>query len=69
MKENQKIAVVIPAYNEERLIGATIRSVPLEVSYIVVVDDCSKDNTVGEVESEKSTDSRVVLIQHEKIRA
>jgi len=66
LKENQKIAVIIPAYNEERLIASTIRSVPQDVASIIVIDDLSKDNTAGEVESEKNNDQRVVLIKHEK---
>jgi len=62
----KSLAVVIPAYNEERLIAATIRSVPDEINHIVVVDDKSKDNTVGEIEAISEHNPRVVLIRHEK---
>ncbi|HWZ50036.1 MAG TPA: glycosyltransferase [Granulicella sp.] len=45
---NPRVAVIIPAYNEEKVIVRTIRSVMLS-SYknirILVVDDGSKDNT------------------------
>jgi len=61
-----KIAVVIPAHNEERLIAGTIKTIPDMVSHIIVVDDCSKDNTIGEVQAVSEHDPRVVIISHEK---
>ncbi|MFT3927879.1 MAG: glycosyltransferase family 2 protein [Myxococcales bacterium] len=39
------IAVVVPAYNEARLIGRTLARVPAFVRHIVVVDDGSVDGT------------------------
>jgi glycosyltransferase involved in cell wall biosynthesis len=45
MYRNKKIAVSIPAYNEEKLIEATIKSVPDYVDFIVPVNDASKDRT------------------------
>jgi glycosyltransferase involved in cell wall biosynthesis len=43
MIEGRRIAVVVPAYNEARLIGATLRGVPSFVDDIIVVDDSSTD--------------------------
>ena len=64
--EGKRIAVVIPAYNEEKLIGATIEGVPPYVEKIVVVDDCSRDSTVACVEAYAAQDpERVLLIRHE----
>src|SRR5690606_32078622 len=59
------IAVVIPAYNEEQLIGQTVRGIPAYVDLIIVVDDCSKDRT-GECVQQfvDSQPGRVHLIQH-----
>ncbi len=37
--------MVIPAHNEERLIGRTLRGVPAYVDHVVVVDDASDDTT------------------------
>lgn len=46
MLNNKKIAVVIPALNEERLIGQVIEAIPGFVDHILVVDDGSSDRTV-----------------------
>ena len=57
-----RIAVIVPAYNEERLIQKTLASVPAEVDAIYVVDDASQDATwsrLGEV-----SDPRVRRIRH-----
>ena len=40
-----KISCVIPAYNEEKCIAAVIAKLRPFVDEIIVVDDCSKDNT------------------------
>src|SRR3989338_354943 len=45
-KQNKKIWIVIPAYNEERMIGKVIDSLKKEnLNNIIVIDDCSHDNT------------------------
>lgn len=49
MNKEQRVAVIIPAKNEEERIAATImaaRSIP-HVDLVVVVDDGSTDNTQG----------------------
>lgn len=66
MYKEKTIAVVIPAYNEEKLIGRVIDTMPIFVDKMVIVDDCSKDNTSIVVQSyvDKNPD-RIVLIRHE----
>jgi glycosyltransferase involved in cell wall biosynthesis len=64
MLEGKSVAVVIPAYDEEKLIAATIAGVPGFVDRIVVVDDRSKDGTAAAVEA--LGDDRVELIRHER---
>lgn len=45
MLNNKKIAVVVPAYNEAAQIGIVIESMPDFVDRIVIVNDCSSDDT------------------------
>lgn len=51
MYRKRKIAVVIPAYNEERLIAHTIIGVPAYVDFIIPTNDCSKDNTADQIQT------------------
>lgn len=68
MFEGKKIGVVVPAYNEERLIGRVIETMPDFVDKIVVIDDQSKDRTVQIVQEYMRKDERIDLICHEKNR-
>ena len=45
MLNDKTVAVVIPAYNEENQIVQVLEGIPAFVDRIVVVDDCSTDNT------------------------
>ena len=67
MYKDMTIAVVVPAYNEEKLIGRVIETMPEYVDKIVVVDDKSRDKTVDVVKDHQASsgDDRVALIQHE----
>ncbi len=49
MIENRSVAVVIPAYNEEKQIGMVLKMIPDFVDRIIVVDDGSQDQTSREV--------------------
>ncbi len=66
IKGDRLLAVVIPAYNEETLIGRTIEGIPDYVDKIVVVDDCSQDSTLEKIhQCQKKYPHRIVLIQHQ----
>lgn len=41
------VAVVIPAFNEERAIAEAVASVPAFVDHVIVVDDASRDATAA----------------------
>lgn len=65
MVQGKSVAVVVPAYNEEALIGRTLDSIPEYVDKIVVVDDCSQDGTSACVaERAARQPERILLIQH-----
>jgi len=67
------LSIIIPAYNEEKTIAVILKKVA-EVQLIggfdkqiVVVNDCSKDNTIGSVEAFRSEnpDVHIKLVSHE----
>jgi glycosyltransferase involved in cell wall biosynthesis len=47
MLEGKTIAVVVPAYNEERLVARAVAQIPAFVDHVIVVDDASTDGTVA----------------------
>lgn len=61
MYQSKRITVVIPAYNEEAFITDVIISLPDFVDHVIVVDDCSKDNT-SKIAS-MCNDNRVVVLK------
>jgi len=66
MYRNKTIAVVVPAYNEEKLIGKVLQTIPPFVDHIVVVDDASRDRTGEVVKDRQKEDSRIIYIPHTK---
>ena len=64
----KKIAVVIPAYNEELLIGETLAGIPDFVARIYAVNDCSTDRTQEVMEYFAAKDPTVIPIRHGKNR-
>jgi len=60
----KSIAVVVPAYNEAKLIEKTLVSIPAFVDRIIVVDDASKDETVSIVERLAKEDPKITLVRH-----
>jgi len=61
----KKIGVVVPAYNEEKLIAHTLTTIPSLVDNIIVVDDKSRDTTAEIIKEIAEEDTRIILIQHE----
>ena len=65
MYRGKKISLVIPAYNEEKLIKPTLENIPQTIDKVYVVDDASKDGMVGVIEEIAKSDKRIELIKHE----
>jgi glycosyltransferase involved in cell wall biosynthesis len=66
MYRGKTVGVVVPAYNEERLLGKVLGTVPAFVDHIVVVDDASSDRTGEVVREHQETDPRIVYLRLKK---
>ena len=63
---SKRIAVIVPAFNEEALLGRTLATIPSFVDDVIVVDDASVDGTSRVAQGTRQP--RVRLIRHEKNR-
>ena len=65
--ENDLVSIVTPAFRAASLVGETIRSV-ISQTYphweMLIVDDCSPDDTRAVVKGWSAQDGRVRLIEH-----
>jgi glycosyltransferase involved in cell wall biosynthesis len=66
MLAGKSVAVVVPAHDEEELVGATIQGIPEFVDRIYVVDDASGDGTIAAARA--TGDGRVEVIAHDRNR-
>lgn len=64
MYREQRIAAVIPAYNESLHIADVIAALPEFVDAVIVVDDGSTDSTAAVVAAVAAHEPRVTLIRH-----
>ena len=63
------VSIIMPSYNAARFIGESINSVLLQTYSnweLLIVDDCSKDNSVEVVRKFANIDKRVVVFSLEK---
>jgi len=66
MLAGKRVAVVVPAHNEEELIVATLQGIPGFVDRVFVVDDASTDETAERARS--VDDPRVEVVVHDRNR-
>ncbi len=61
-----RIAGIIPAFNEERLVGGTVATIPGFVDDVLVIDDGSTDRTI--VRARAAGDDRLLIVRHNRNR-
>lgn len=73
LKEKPTITLAIPAFNEEKTIAKTVQSIiqsdyPADKIEIIIVDDCSKDNTSRKAEEliAQNPAYKIRLLRHEQ---
>jgi glycosyltransferase involved in cell wall biosynthesis len=66
MLERKRVAVVVPAHDEQDLIATTLAGIPAFVDRIYVVDDGSRDATVERARA--TGDSRIEVVAHDRNR-
>jgi len=67
--DNPKISVIISLYNREKFINSTLKSVQnqkMKEIEIIIVDDCSTDNSTNYVKEAQKIDPRIILLKNEK---
>ncbi|MGA1867803.1 MAG: glycosyltransferase family 2 protein [bacterium] len=65
MYKQKSVGVVIPAYNEEKLIGRVIETIPEFIDKIIVVNDQSTDQTKNVVLGyQRDCAARLIYIEH-----
>jgi glycosyltransferase involved in cell wall biosynthesis len=64
--EGKRVAVVIPAYNEEQLLPETLAAIPGFVDRVIIVDDCSHDGTAARANEAASRDSRIAVVVRDR---
>jgi glycosyltransferase involved in cell wall biosynthesis len=68
MLEGKRLAVVVPAHNEEDLLPETLAGIPEFVDRIYVVDDASRDGTIERANAAAAADPRLAVVAHERNR-
>ena len=69
--KNPKISVIIPLYNAGNFLNYSLRSAQnqkMKEIEIILVDDCSTDDTIEKVEKYMKEDERIRLIKNIKNR-
>ena len=69
MKKEELVSIVVPVYNAEKFLKDTVRTV-LEQTYpnweLLLVDDCSNDDSVNIIKEYATKDDRILLLKNEK---
>ena len=66
MYKNKSVGVVVPAYNEEKLISSVLNGIPDYVDSIFIIDDASKDKTVEVALSLAESKNRTEVVRQKR---
>ena len=64
MYRKLETAVVIPCYNEEKMITQTIKKIPEYIDHIIAVNDASTDNTIVVLNKLKKQYSKLIIVDN-----
>jgi dolichol-phosphate mannosyltransferase len=59
------VSVVIPCYNVARHIEEVVGNIPSQVSYIITVNDCSRDETESIIHRLLQENKKIIYLKHE----
>lgn len=66
--KNKLISIIVPVYNAEKFLDDTINSV-INQTYsnweLILINDCSNDNSIEIIKKYKKRDKRIILINNE----
>ena len=71
MQNRSLVSIITPCYNAEQFIRETIESVIAQTYTdweMIIIDDCSTDNSADIIKEFKSRDSRIKYLKTEKVR-
>lgn len=68
MKTMYSVSVLMPVYNEEELLEKALRSIPTKVKEIILVDDGSKDDSLGIARRWAESDKRLKVYSNDTNR-
>lgn len=66
MYKGKRVAVVVPAYNEERFIAQVLNTIPSFVDRIYAVNDASTDGTLEVISGIASQDGKIAVVNRKK---
>ena len=64
MYRKLETAVVIPCYNEEKMITQTIKKIPEYIDHIIAVNDASTDDTIGVLNKLKKQYGKLIIVDN-----
>ena len=68
-KQNPKVSIISPIFNSERYLFRFLRNIQyqnFEDIEIILVDDCSKDNTIKMIKEFQKKDKRLIILKNKK---